>query len=711
MCLHPYFALWCQINFVILKHIMGISNSLRIAFVCTLWSVAKISTTRRNSHRQIFQHAHIHTTDHLSPPMKSVTTFIELFQELNYNRSEKRLSWSGPINLSKREIFEINASLKELTASTAVSPKQTSTIIKCVDELCNSIFHEDECEEKISYFLVQLYLNSFIRHHFCDLTKSLWPILVKSNIDVCDSALFHTLAEDSLSNCPCWNWLSTTILTRIATNDTTKGLLKETLNSRDNLAKFERMKYLNRDFTSLMNLIGLFVSLGLDKTFLPDLTTPYIKYIESANPNFKNLIQCQTKSNVEALASSRCYIQPIDRNLLHVWVESKQQFHCHHVNLMCFESFKTFPNLIIKLSTSCAKGPKTRSKSDLLEAFIRSLAVRLADGTIEKNLEMQLQLTDVLHFNWLVQYLSSLQKKRKLAVNTLPEPRNPSNSAINTTGERAKLQSFESRRNKGVYQTVNPKGKASRKRKKLSDEWDLTLDFESSFEKTSIVDLKRGTNEVQVYEKEVIIEDETGKTPQCKVGADSEKEGSVILDNLVTESGKERSPNVKSKGAGHQHHDGCQNLSLHRANSTNVSSSLFVTDDSSKHDQSELMSLVVAPKERVNRMAKTQTSMSIDAQAPVRTSTPINAEFTEFPTTTDKTTDTEGGTVDVMQDALSLFSSNLVNKLKRVEFHVLHKRNDLQAEVDKEYKKIEQMQRAKLKEIQEYCKNELEKII
>ena len=103
--------------------------------------------------------------------------------------------------------------------------------------------------------------------------------------------------------------------------------------------------------------------------------------------------------------------------------------------------------------------------------------------------------------------------------------------------------------------------------------------------------------------------------------------------------------------------------------------------------------------------------MSIDAQAPVRTSTPINAEFTEFPTTTDKTTDTEGGTVDVMQDALSLFSSNLVNKLKRVEFHVLHKRNDLQAEVDKEYKKIEQMQRAKLKEIQEYCKNELEKII
>ncbi|KAI5957018.1 hypothetical protein KGF57_003392 [Candida theae] len=638
--------------------------------------------------------------------MKSVTTFIELFQELNYNLSEKRLSSSSAVSVGKQEIFAINGSLNVLTAATPVSSTQIEALRKCVGDIYSSVCYEDECEERISHFLINLHLSEFMRYHFCDFVKSLWPILVKVNTNVCDSVLFHKLVYDSLSNCPVWNWISSTILVKIATNDTTGPLIKEALASRENFAKFERMKYLNRDFTTLMNLIKLLTTVGLEASFLPNLTQPYIRYIQTVNPNFKNLIQCVLESDVAELASRQCYVQPVDRHLLHIWVESKSETLCHHINLKCLDSFRTFPNLIIKLNVSCTMGPKTRSKKVPAESFITSLAAVLADGTHKKRLDMSLQMKDVLHFNWLVQYLSLLQKKRKVAaVSTVSQCQVSPSRNIELTNEKTRLQSFSNRRTKlaNLSDNGDRKGKPTRKRKKISDEWDLTSDFESSFEQIE-------TNGRKHEPRAVLVQNNGTSSTGVDCG------GSVEKDAKARKT--ERRKSTTSGQSGLEDGDGkdthepgeCLHFSTEDANCTKQSSKLFVADESSKLEQSDSSQEIIAPKERYDKLATSQAPLMLNVQAPVRTSTPINAEFTEFPTITDKTSDTEG-TVNVMQEALKLFSSNLVNKLKRVEFEVLHKRNDLQAQVDQEYNKIEQMQRAKLKEIQEYCKNELNKIV
>ncbi|KAG5419427.1 hypothetical protein I9W82_003194 [Candida metapsilosis] len=637
--------------------------------------------------------------------MKSVTTFVELFQELNYNLSEKRLSSSGAVRLSKREIFAINASLNELAAGTPVTLNQVEIIKRCIGDLCSYIYHEDRCEERISYFLMHLYLNEFMRCHFCDLIKSLWPLLVKVNVQIHDSVLLHKLVDDCLSNCPAWNWLSADMLVKIATNGTIADLIRGALNTRENLAKFERMKHLNRDFTTLMNLIRLITTVGLDASFLPGLSTPYIKYIETINPNFKNLIQCSIESDTEELASHQCYVQPIDRHLLHIWVEFKHQFGCHHVNLKCLESFRTFPNLIVKLDLSCIMGPKTRSKRAATDAFNMTLAAMLSDGTIKRKLSMKLQMKNVLHFNWLVQYLSSLQKKRKVAINVVSDHHEaPPNGHLGSAVEKAKIQSFEARRGKRIYQSVGRERKGTNKRKKLSDEWDLTSDFDSTFEKTGTLG---GTPHSGAVSKQVENEDGRSFSEKDQVGVKaSRNEGTT---NTITKRDEKDAEQVVGR-------DDCaprecsQNPSQQDADVTKSSSRLFVPDESSKFEQDESSQIVMAPKERIDRLAKTQAPLQFDAQIPVRTSTPLNAEFTEWHSTTDKTSETED-TIDVMQEAFKLFSSNLINKLKRVEFEVLHKRNDLQAQVDHEYNKIEQMQRQKLKEIQEYCKTELNKIV
>ena len=637
--------------------------------------------------------------------MKSVTTFVELFQELNYNLSEKRLSSSGAVRLSKREIFAINASLNELAAGTPVTLNQVESIKTCIGDLCNYIYYKDRCEERISYFLMHLYLNEFMRFHFCDLIKSLWPLLVNVNIQIHDSVLFHRLVDDCLSNCPAWNWLSADMLVKIATNGTIADLIRGTLNTRENLAKFERMKHLNRDFTTLITLIRLITTVGLDASFLPGLLTPYIKYIETINPNFKNLIQCLIESDTEELVSHQCYVQPIDRHLLHIWVESKHQFCCHHVNLKCLESFRTFPNLIVKLDLSCIMGPKTRSKRAATDAFNMTLAAMLSDGTIKRKLSMKLQMKNVLHFNWLVQYLSSLQKKRKVAINVvLDHHESPHSGHLGSAIEKAKIQSFEARRGKRIYQSVGRERKGTNKRKKLSDEWDLTLDFDSTFEKTGTLG---GAPHLGTVSKQVENEDGRSFLEKDQVGVKaSRNEGTT---NTITKRGEKDAEQVVGR-------DDCaprecsQISSQQDADMTKSCSRLFVPDESSKLEQDQSLQIVMAPKKRIDRLAKTQAPLEFDSQIPVRTSTPLNAEFTELHSTTDKTSETED-TIDVMQEAFKLFSSNLINKLKRVEFEVLHKRNDLQAQVDHEYNKIEQMQRQKLKEIQEYCKTELDKIV
>ncbi|KAI5970358.1 hypothetical protein CANMA_000598 [Candida margitis] len=333
-----------------------------------------------------------------------------------------------------------------------------------------------------------------------------------------------------------------------------------------------------------------------------------------------------------------------------------------------------------------------------------SIIHELADGTQAKTLDIQLQVRDALHFNWLVQYLSALHKKRKLAINSVAEHADSHNQGRDTTlvDEKTRLQKFEARRNKNDSPVARHgrKDKITRsKRKKLSDEWELTSDIEFSFEESSTVHRKREQKIVYQQQIDEFVE-KTKDRPSKEVELVAKASRQEIQKEEDTCHGDVHNP---SDALQHQFDQNAKELSF--------SSNLFVSEGSSRSQPSDLSSSVLVPKERIDRVTKTQASTLIpDTETPVRTSTPVNAEFTEFPTITDKTSDTEG-TLDVMNDALKLFSSNLLNKLKRVEFEVLHKRNDLQVQVDKEYKKIERMQRAKLKEIQEYCRNELDKIV
>lgn len=109
---------------------------------------------------------------------------------------------------------------------------------------------------------------------------------------------------------------------------------------------------------------------------------------------------------------------------------------------------------------------------------------------------------------------------------------------------------------------------------------------------------------------------------------------------------------------------------------------------------------------------------STASQEMLAISTPTGVEREEFTSitlneSTNKTSMLECGKdqgYDVITEGLKLLSDNLINKLKLLEFNVLKKRNELQEDINREFKIIEEMQKQKLAEIKEYYRKETEKM-
>lgn len=72
---------------------------------------------------------------------------------------------------------------------------------------------------------------------------------------------------------------------------------------------------------------------------------------------------------------------------------------------------------------------------------------------------------------------------------------------------------------------------------------------------------------------------------------------------------------------------------------------------------------------------------------------------------------TEETNTSHVSESLKLFTSNLVHKLQLLEHNILERKNELQKQVDREFAKIERMQKEKLNEISKYLVNELNKFM
>ena len=83
------------------------------------------------------------------------------------------------------------------------------------------------------------------------------------------------------------------ILLNIVQVDYMFSLVKESINTKENIRKFKNLLWLNGGITTLTNLISLFVNLQLEPEFIPNLVTPYIRYIHSVNPKFSDFIRVQ----------------------------------------------------------------------------------------------------------------------------------------------------------------------------------------------------------------------------------------------------------------------------------------------------------------------------------------------------------------------------------------------------------------------------------
>ncbi|KAI3406485.2 hypothetical protein KGF56_000617 [Candida oxycetoniae] len=572
-------------------------------------------------------------------------------------------------NINRIHINKLNSWLNELTPDTACSGKDIADIKLCLEELFQRIHFEEIYEDRVCWFLINLSLNSFMRCHLPKTMRLFWPLLLKVFVRSEDTIVLHKLVDDALNNTPSVSWLSSRLLCIIIRDNYLLDTVRDIINTRANMVKFKQLLNLNRDFSTLMNMIELLFSLKLEPVFLPNLVFPYIRYIESVNPNFANLIQCCVKTSTHTqnskLSGLNCYVQPIDKEVLVLWVQHNERSYCHYINLMVLDSYEILPNpnCIVKLHFACCNERKTRSSQYSMNEILKSFSLVTADGKSLSNICFELKIKDVVHYNWLISYLKSL-RGRKISVDTVMQ-----NEIIESKVVVASLKNGDI-----VQDKVSVKDTRENSQE-LSDE-KPTLRLQ------------------QHYKKRTARKRRNFRYTKRKQHIKSQSFDNSVLDNWKKDNSVSR-------------------IDTNRLKKNNI---LPTFEDSQ---------VIKAPKQRLSRAIDTQmlSMQEIPQSQDFRTSTPVGADFTEYPTTTtDKTSlmVEESATskslyssepINVINESLRLFSSNVLNKLKMVEFTMLQKRNELQSEVEREFKQIETKQRAKLKEIQEYCNDQLNKIL
>ncbi|KAI5949549.1 KAP120 [Candida jiufengensis] len=595
----------------------------------------------------------------------------DYMKEIHISNRNRGLS-NSTITLSKPEIYKVNSDLHDLNQNTPTSKKDISAIKDCIESFYQLIYLESNYDNKISWFLINLYINPFIRTHLLKEIKLLWPIYLRLSVQSEDAILLRKLIDDALSNSPSLSWLSSKLLLNLSNDNNLYTIIRKSINTKENISLFDKLINLNRDFSTIINLIELFVKLQLESFFLPNLITPYVKYIQSKNSNFKNLLQCNIKSNVLKL-NGNCYIQPIDYYLLNLWIPTKISVTCHYINLRSFESFKTLPQSTIKLRFVCASERKTRSMTQSIDASMRSFVARTSDGDDIENLTMDITIRETLHYNWFINYLKTFRKSKQSKVTstiespeTLKAPetlKNPETLRAPTTQE--KLQAFESRSSQSTYKT-----KKKIKRKRLASDWDLTPDMEHQTD--DIVDSDALSTAPTSHKKAKLI----ANKPDCGMeGTDilsndndfDRDSGSrdTLLQKVVNTSVLDSSrSNLFGVGVGAKKSktESMRRQPNDRRNidNTNNNTTIRFENDETVVD-SEDSEIIKAPiRQRIHGNKTASATLE-------RTSTPLSTEPTEYPnTTTERTSNFETST-NGFHECLKLFSSNLLNKINMVE--------------------------------------------
>ncbi|CAK9442203.1 uncharacterized protein LODBEIA_P59460 [Lodderomyces beijingensis] len=645
--------------------------------------------------------------------------FIESFQSVIGQISTRKNRF-----VNKTHLGRLNSHLNELGVHTCVTVAEIGKIRTCLEELFQNINADEYYEDKLGWFLINLYLSPFIRQNFIGIVKFFWPLLFKISVCVEDAVVLHKLVDDALNNSPSVSWLSSKLLTIIVDEPYIYAVVKGVINKRENVVKFQQLIHLNRDFSTLINLIKLFVALNLESVFLPNFSTSYSRYIQSFNPNFKNLIPCAITANTANLAGPNCHIQPIERHVFNLWIsDEKEKLSCHHINLAVFDSYQTFPNSEVWLHFSCSSIRQTRSSQLTMKDALKSFSAVKADGSKWLNLTLEVQVKDVVHYNWLINYLSSL-RNRKISINLREEhslqTSIPSKCKADSESLRSQMQMKQYSRKakpKNAHSTSAAGGGSS-----IGD------DSSSCAAAASPMQAKRAR----------------GGSPAAAVNAPNASSSFSFSLGPGSLKRKRRATSILSEN---DYIEGNGSSQIIIAPATRVSR-VVETQQAHEYRQSsneEVEGLPIdPPKTRKTKNLDTQVQVSAASSSSdetieqteknemsgrvvptpnpevpnspeFRTSTPVEANFTALPNTTDKTSQFDTSTVsnhhDLMRESLRLFSSNLMNKLKYVEFKTLEKRNELQSEMDREFERIEAKHRAKLKEIQEFCKDELNKII
>lgn len=512
-------------------------------------------------------------------------------------------------------------------------------LIDSIDKFLQMIIQQEYVDDKLSWFTINLYLSKFIRLVIYPEIQMLWPILLRTTVFTHDFRVLHKVIECALCDNPVVSWISSKILLNIVQVDYMFSLVKESINTKENIRKFKNLLWLNGGITTLTNLISLFVNLQLEPEFIPNLVTPYIRYIHSVNPKFSDFIPCTVVLKNQIIdKQSRFYLQPINRSLLILWHQLKEdQTETYYINLVTLSSFRALPNSVLRLNFKCSSQRQLRSEEMLIFKYMNKFSIKVGDHDIlDTCLEITLKYN--AHYHWLVKFFKVISPRRKISVN----------SKIQVP--LSQKESSNPRTSQNQMMVV-----ATRKRKvSRSEPWDFFDISEMSRPRKHRkyrVDRdmhKQGNSTKSVGSENV----DSGRSSKSLLFME-EEETDEIEESFDSDEKRYNNSN-------------CGQFDLDTA-----------TGETTKEDNPNVTNLVKNP---ANKELTLQ-----DNAAPMSDYNYIN-------------------------ESLILFSSNIVNKLKAIEYNVLEKRNELQKELDLEFSRIFAKHKQKFHEIQQHITGEINKL-
>ncbi|EGW30088.1 uncharacterized protein SPAPADRAFT_68915 [Spathaspora passalidarum NRRL Y-27907] len=581
---------------------------------------------------------------------------IITYEEFDFNQLINYLEQLDILNKLQQHLSE------SMSSEEAQSIDKIKTLL---DKLFTIARIQDFLSDELSYFIVNLHLSEFIHTHFPREMEQYTSILMKISIyNLVEDSYLSNLLDDSLSS-KSRAWLSTNILINTAHNFNVSTYIN--MVNPKNHAKFQKLLQENSDFTNIICLMTLFKKLKVDHLFLAGLPQSFlpmdqIKYITNYNPSFRNLISCSITSKAIILPDCPdCFIQPKESKSLVLWMNDKKSFIPCLINLHTLSNYLALSDSTLRIKFECMNSRRTRSGSLSNPEYLQSFSIVKERTEFLTDIEIELKLQQQSQFNWLVSYLSQnksnkTNKTRKISINSL-------------------IHVSESQVMPDTNETTDS----------------LVTD--------------------EVITSSVLTRTNSTDTHSAEITSLEKNEETVPKRSPVRSSGSIRK-RPKSSVKTPQNH-----LKSELAKYRGIDQAKEMVQPISTQDI--LLATNSQVSKRLNNYnlpgaANKQLPISTVSDEICATSTANNTilprEFTDIDLN-QTTCPTIGSAYDVMNESLKLLSSNLINKLKSLEFNILKKQNQLQQELDNAFAKIEHQHKIKLQEIQQYYKQECEKIL